>query len=284
MSVTLTVLVLGAVAGLATYALVLSPAGPDSTPPPRSRLAERLERFPKLAEFVARRLDRTSAGGLLLTVGILALVGIGAVVGAIFDMVDDEDGFASFDLSVAEYGANNPDSFTVQLADLMTHLGGTRIVIAITIVVAAWGWWRYKSFQVALFMITVAAGQAIINNGLKWMIDRDRPDIAQLAPWSGSSFPSGHSAAAAATYFGAAYVLTLRSRRSIKAVAFAAAAFIAIAVAATRAVLGVHWLTDVIAGFSVGFAWFLICVAIFGGQFMELGHAEREISEDLEKK
>ena len=283
MSATLTVIVLGAIAALATYALVLSPAGPDTTPPARSRLAERLERYPKLADFVARRLDRTSAGGLLLTVGILALVGIGAVVGAIFDMVDDEDGFASFDLSVAEYGANNPDSFMVQLADLMTHLGGTRLIIAVTIVVAAWGWWRYRSFQVALFMITVSAGQAIVNNGLKWMIDRDRPDLAQLAPWSGSSFPSGHSAAAAATYFGAAYVLTLRRSRSTKAIAFAIAAFIAISVAATRAILGVHWLTDVIAGFSVGFAWFLICVAIFGGQFMKLGHAEREVTEDLEQ-
>lgn len=268
---TFVVLAIGGVATLAAYALVTAPGGPEPAEGRRSRLSSWLQQHPKTYDFIDRRLDRTSAGGLFLTVGVVALLGLGAAVGVLLDMADEESGFGAFDTSVAEFGVENSDSLTIDLAEVMTRLGGTPVIVAVTAIVAIWGWWRYRNFDVALFMITVAVGQALINNGLKWAVERDRPDLAQLAPWSGSSFPSGHSAAAAATYMAAAYVLTLHSSRQGKAVAFGVAAFTAVSVAATRALLGVHWLTDVIAGVAVGFAWFLICVAIFGGRMMRLG-------------
>ena len=245
--------------------------------PQKHWLVEKVSDRPKLARFVEERLDRKTAGGLLLTAGVVGLVLIVGVVGSIFDSLDENSGFAEFDEAVAEFGAANQDTFTSELAEIVTHLGGTPIIIAVTTVVAIWGWWRYKSFQVALFMITVAVGQALINNGLKALVERDRPDFAQLAPWSGSSFPSGHSAAAAATYSAAAYVLTLRGSRAQKAIAVGIGLSIAAAVAATRAILGVHWLTDVIAGVAVGYGWFVVCAVAFGGKFMSLGEPVEEV-------
>jgi membrane-associated phospholipid phosphatase len=265
------VLTIGGVAALATSALVSSPRRPEPAETSPLRLARWLERHPGFAAFVARRLDRSSAGGLLLTLGAVGMVALGASVGVLLDMADEESGFGSFDMSVAEFGVDNQDSLTAELARFMTHLGGTRVIFVVTVLVAIWGWWRYRNLQIALFMITVSVGQALVNNGLKWAVERERPDLAQLVPWSGSSFPSGHSVAATATYLGAAYVLTLHSSRRPKAFAFGIATFVSVSVAATRAVLGVHWLTDVIAGVAVGLAWFLFCVAVFGGRMMTLG-------------
>ncbi len=73
---------------------------------------------------------------------------------------------------------------------------------------------RNRNLDVALFLVVVVAGVALINNVLKWLIDRERPDVAHLVGTSGSSFPSGHSAAAAATWFALALVVGRRwSRR-----------------------------------------------------------------------
>jgi undecaprenyl-diphosphatase len=52
----------------------------------------------------------------------------------------------------------------------------------------------------------------------------------------------------------------------------AGAALIAIAVAASRALLGVHWFTDIVAGVAIGYGWFLICAVLFGGRAQRLGH------------
>lgn len=241
-------------------------------------LVRKAAKFPRIAAFLERRLDRAAAGGLFLTISFATVFGLAVFVGATFDMVDEGSGFARLDSMISEYGAANADSSSFDLLRLFTRMGGTRFITLITAVVAAWGWWRYKSFQVALFLITVSVGQALINNGIKWTVARERPNLAQLAPWSGSSFPSGHAAAAAATYAGVALVLTLRSGPRARATAASIAAFVVFGVAATRALLGVHWFTDVIAGVAVGFGWFLIVAIAFGGRIMQFGEPRDEIA------
>lgn len=232
---------------------------------------------PRLAHFVRERLSRSSAGGLMLTVGFGAVLGLSVFVGVLFDMVDADFGFARFDESVARWGAANAGGALHEIHLIFTRLGGTVTVTIVAIVVGIWGWWRYGNPHVAWFMVSVTVGQALINSGLKWIVERDRPDLAQMAPWSGSSFPSGHAAAAAATYAAVALVLTLRSSRAKRALAAALATFIALGVAATRALLGVHWLTDVLAGTGVGFAWFIVCAVAFGSRIMRFGEPKDEV-------
>jgi undecaprenyl-diphosphatase len=250
----------------------------------RAWVSRRFSRHPRVADFFCDRLDRTRAGGLLLTIGFIGLVVTIAFVTVVFDAVSEGDGLATLDQSVAQYGVDHGDSTIFDLYQAFTHLGGTQVVIIVAAVVAAWGWWRYRNGHVAAFVVTVVAGQAFVNNGLKWLVDRDRPDLNQLADWSGSSFPSGHSAAAAATWAAVAFVLTLHSGRIARTLAATVAAGIAAGVAATRALLGVHWFTDVVAGLSVGFGWFLICAVVFGGRIMRFGQPQDEAqhAHDLE--
>jgi undecaprenyl-diphosphatase len=122
-----------------------------------------------------------------------------------------------------------------------------------------------------LFLAAVGIGEWLLNNGLKQIVDRERPDIFRLVGASGPSFPSGHSAAAAAGAAAIALVLGRDRRFRTRAVLAASAALVAVAVATSRALLGVHWLTDVIAGVAVGWGWFLLVAVLFGGRLQRLG-------------
>lgn len=232
---------------------------------------------PRVAAFVTRRLDRSSVGGLLLTGALAALFVLGLFAGWVFDSLDESRGFAAFDESVAKWGAENATTNSTAGLKLFTALGGTLVISVVTAVVAAYAWWRYRSFHVALFMISVSVAQTVLNNGLKMVIERERPSVSQLAPWAGSSFPSGHTAAAAATYAGVALVLGLGRTRRVRALLGGAAFFLATAVGATRALLGVHWLTDVLAGLAVGWLCFIACAVAFGGRVMQFGEPQDEV-------
>lgn len=274
-----TILTVGLLAATAAafWSLRRTPSDPIDVRPETSWLVRKLAQRPRAAAFVRRRLDPARAGGLLLTAGLGVVFVLAVVVGWVFDSLDEQTGFARFDESVAEFGANHAPSMSTAILEAITHLGGTSVVVAAGIVVALYGWWRHRNAHIAYFMLAVTVGQAAINNGLKLLIDRERPDVMQLASWAGSSFPSGHSAAAAAVWAAIALVLGLRASRRDRAVLAGVAALIAAAVGATRALLGVHWLTDVIAGLCVGWAWFMVCAIAFGGRIMHFGEPRDEV-------
>jgi len=103
---------------------------------------------------------------------------------------------------------------------------------------------------------------------IKDLIDRARPTIDASAASLGPAFPSGHSAGTAACF--AAIALVAGRSRSHRAHAWLAGAAIFIAVAVTvatsRVLLGVHCLSDVIAGLALGWAWFALRGFAFGGR------------------
>jgi membrane-associated phospholipid phosphatase len=104
-------------------------------------------------------------------------------------------------------------------------------------------------------MTAAVGGQFVISNVVKLVVRRKRPDVLPLAGSSGSSFPSRHSMASAASY-GAVAVLLTRGRSPTARLAGAVAAGgTALAVGSTRVVLGVHWTSDVLAGLALGWGW-----------------------------
>jgi membrane-associated phospholipid phosphatase len=234
-------------------------------------VARRLARHPRLRRFLRQRLDRRVAGGLMLTVSLLATFAVALVTGLLLDMVDNSSGLASLDDDVANWGAANADSTAVDMLRVLTSLGDTLVVVGALLVAGLIDFVRHRRIDALVFLGVVIVGEKLIVNGLKEIVDRARPDLMPLVGWQGPSFPSGHAAAAAAVWPALALVLTRGCPRVVRAASAAAAALIAFAVAASRALLGVHWLTDVVAGLTIGYGWFLVCAVMFGGRAQRLG-------------
>lgn len=234
---------------------------------------------------LVRRVDRRIVGGVAVAASLLVVAIGGVAVGTIFDAVDNERGVADWDESAAEWGASHATDASTRLLQLFTHLGGTAGLLAIMVAVGLVQVVRRRTWGPLLYLLVVGFGVVGLNNILKIAVDRDRPTIAQLAGHSGSSFPSGHSAAAAACWAAIALVLFRRASRRARAVAAGGAVFIAVGVATTRVLLGVHWLTDVIAGVIVGWCWFGLMTVVFGGRLLRFGEpAERLASGDDEPR
>jgi undecaprenyl-diphosphatase len=104
--------------------------------------------------------------------------------------------------------------------------------------------------------------------GVKDLVGRLRPTLNPDAAALGPSFPSGHSATAAAFYAATALIIGRSLKRPARQLLIAAAVALAVAVAASRVLLDLHWLSDVIGGLSLGWAWFALCAVAFGGRLL----------------
>ena len=268
MSITLAVLVVAVLCAVGAYVVSTRGSNVDPVDPAAeiNWLVRRLGRRPRLVRFVRARMDRTTASGFALTVvfGVVFLSALG--VGSLFDMVTRNAGFARFDRGVANWGATNVTPQGIRVLRIVTDFGSTPVIVLVAVIVGLLVSWRLRRPGPALFMLTVVAGQFLLSNTLKLAVGRARPDVGRFVSVSGSSFPSGHATAAAASWAAVALVLTRgRSRRSM-ALTGATAALIAAAVGASRALLGAHWLTDVLAGLVLGWGWFVLVAVTFGGR------------------
>lgn len=224
-----------------------------------------------LRGFIRSRLDPGQATGLLLTVALSAVLAGIVGVGLLILMIDHHTGLARYDLSAARWGATNATSTSTNVLRWVSQLGGTPAMIAVPLLVIATQ--RKRAPLKALFalFLTTVLGQVFIVNVTKAVVDRPRPNIHQLTGFSGASFPSGHAAASAAMFAAAALVLGRGRGEAARAWLAGGAVAIAAGVATTRVFLGVHWLTDVIAGVAIGWSWFALCSIAFGGRLLRFG-------------
>ena len=118
-----------------------------------------------------------------------------------------------------------------------------------------------KAWRPAIFTLVASGGGLIVSSLLKYTVDRPRPD---LVPHGNliytTSFPSGHSMMSAVVYLTlAALVARLIERRRLKGYALGVAMILTLLIGVSRIYLGVHWPSDVLAGWVAGAAWALGC-------------------------
>jgi undecaprenyl-diphosphatase len=116
-------------------------------------------------------------------------------------------------------------------------------------------------YRTALFIFIASAGGWWLNWALKALFQRPRPEIVpHLRDVLTLSFPSGHAMTSAAVYLTlGALLMRIAHRRVTKVYCIAAAMFVTVLVGASRVYLGVHYPTDVLAGWLVGLSWALAC-------------------------
>ncbi|BBK43260.1 phosphatase PAP2 family protein [Allostella vacuolata] len=145
----------------------------------------------------------------------------------------------------------------------VTALGSHAVIVLVGLVVAGYLALQRERASVMLLAASLAGG-AILSASLKLAFGRPRPElVAHLADIHTASFPSGHAMLSAVAYLTLAGLLARvqpqpRLRRFVIAVGIGTTALVGI----SRVYLGVHWPTDVVAGWLLGAAWALTCRAI----------------------
>jgi undecaprenyl-diphosphatase len=144
----------------------------------------------------------------------------------------------------------------------VTALGGNLMTTFVT--VAAMGFLALQGKRrAALFVAVAVASGGMLSALLKSGFDRPRPDLVpHEAVVYTSSFPSGHAMTSAVVYLTLAAVLgRVLARRPQQIYFLSLALLITVAVGVSRVYLGVHWPSDVLAGWSAGAAWAMLCWA-----------------------
>jgi undecaprenyl-diphosphatase len=244
------------------------------------KVAEELERTRWFRRFLRSRLDPAVATGLALTAALAGLVVAGALMGVIVFMVRTNSGVVKIDDRVARWAAESVNGFSFRLITWITELGSTPVIVVLALAGAAYGYWRWRRPSIFAFLTIVVGGQFLLMNLIKFAVDRARPDFHRLSVFSGSSFPSGHSTAAATTFAALALVFGIGRSPSARAALIGVAVSIAVAVASSRVLLGVHWFSDVIAGLALGWSWFAVCAVAFGGRMLNFGEPAKEATSD----
>ncbi len=158
----------------------------------------------------------------------------------------------------------------------LTALGSTS-VLALIVFGACCYLLLHRKWRTALFVAVSIIGGTGLSFFLKSGFDRPRPDlVAHQAEVFTSSFPSSHAMASAVTFLTLGALLA-RSESSlrIKAYLLGAAALLTLVVGASRVYLGVHWPTDVLAGWAAGAAW-AVAVWLLARQLQRRRRLDRE--------
>lgn len=141
----------------------------------------------------------------------------------------------------------------------LTALGGFTILTGLTLASVGIVLFRRKPRIAVLIAISVAGG-SMLSQLLKRSFDRPRPDLVPHGVVvSNASFPSGHSMMAAVVYLTLGILLARTQHgRAIRVYLIALSVVVTVLVGVSRVYLGVHWPTDVLAGWTLGAAWALL--------------------------
>jgi undecaprenyl-diphosphatase len=143
----------------------------------------------------------------------------------------------------------------------VTALGGIAVLSLVTVAVAGLLWLQGAA-RSAILVVGAVVGGTLLSSFVKEVFDRPRPDLVphEAAVYT-ASFPSGHSMMAAVTYLTlAALFARVQPKRRLKFYVLTVATIVTVAVGVSRVYLGVHWPTDVLAGWTAGAAWALACL------------------------
>lgn len=143
----------------------------------------------------------------------------------------------------------------------LTEVGSTIVMALLAALVGLWSWVRGRRAD-AVFVVAAMAGGVVLFRGIKVLLDRPRPPaVTQVVSETNESLPSGH-ATMATVVVGSLVVLAWAGRGRLgRALLLVGAVAWVGAVGATRVYLGVHWFSDVLAGWLVGGAWLALCAA-----------------------
>ena len=204
------------------------------------------------------RLGHRGAAAMALLAGLIAVMMLAVGFTALLDDALDGDGIAQFDKPVVAWLATHREAWLNTTLTLVTHLGDPAAQTMWMIVVCAVCAWHSRSWLPVILGLVGGLGISVIVATAKTLVGRARPDLPfALVDSHGFSFPSGHAAGAAAVGLLCAWMLCrwVVRRWAVQVAVWALSITAIIVIGFSRLYLGVHFVTDVLAGWLLGTAW-----------------------------
>ncbi|TXK31563.1 phosphatase PAP2 family protein [Pontibacter qinzhouensis] len=220
------------------------------------------QRFPRAVRFLQNRFSTTSFTGLPLTLLLVVFLFNSMLLSQLTEEVVESDGVLGLDdkFTAMLYGVRS--DWLSQTFYFLTQLGTRAAVFVVGALVT--GLFLYKRRYVAILAFwLVMAGVGLSVQYGKTFISRNRPADVAYYPEHNYSFPSGHATTAMALFGMVAYFLCQHYRAPAQRRLIIAGAVLVIAgIGFTRIYLGVHFLTDVLAGYMLGALWLLLGISL----------------------
>lgn len=152
------------------------------------------------------------------------------------------------------------NSNVTEVIKVLTSFGDTNVIIMLNALLIIFIFFKKKYKLLVIPIASTLSG--IINTGLKYLFSRPRPEGIALIAQGGFSYPSGHSAISV-LFYGTIIYLLMKSDIKYKKVYITLLTIMAVIIPLTRIYLGVHYLSDVIGGVSLGFSILSIILVIY---------------------
>ena len=214
---------------------------------------------------LARRLPARGAAGVALVIGAAGVAALAAGFTEVLEDVLEGDGIAGIDQPAAGWLATHRDLWLTVALRLVTAAGGPFPLAVVAALSCAAAGWRSRSWLPVVLALAGAGGIALMIVTAKALVNRERPPspFAVIAA-DGYSFPSGHATGTAAIALLSAWMLTrwLITSWGGRVVVWTVAIGSAVLIGFSRVYLGVHYVSDVVAGWLLGMTWAGIVVLV----------------------
>lgn len=204
--------------------------------------------------------------GFYAAVGVFLIIGLGLVMlaAAVFAQIAQamvRGQTQAFDNGILRWMGSIGSPWLDSVVLEVTALGARAVVYMVVLVASAFLWQSRHHYSAAMLWVAVI-GSGLINTVLKVTFNRPRPDVF---PWRTqhvglASFPSGHAMTSIVVYGTLAFLIArLAPTRWLRRLVWVVAVLVIVLVGLSRLYLGVHYPSDVLAGFVVGGAWAITC-------------------------
>jgi membrane-associated phospholipid phosphatase len=230
-----------------------------------SRIIAFRTRFALQIDFLQARLSPAGFLGLHLTIGVAILMAACWIFGGIADDVVTGDPLIVVDTKVAVWLHLHTSPILTEIMKSISLLVSWPVVTGFSLLMALCFTWKRLWYRLLGLMLIIPGGM-LLNVMLKHAFHRSRPawdnPIQIIASFS---FPSGH-AMTATLFFGLLAVFAIRTTAAWRwrVLAVLAAGLLVVLIGFSRLYLGVHYLSDVLAGVAEGFAWLALCLTAVG--------------------